>query len=219
MIGNPGPWMDRRAAHEARRARRAAVTDPAVVMEAAAQFLAVRSRSVSETRRRLLQLGYDDAVTEAVLANLERLGYLDDQAFAQAWLESRDRSRPRGEAVLRQELQRKGVDGTVISVALSTRAAGRVGSVIGPAIPTSAGADDDPDAQRGSVDRDLAQRLLQRRGSSLARERDPRKRRQKAYSLLARNGFDPGICRDVSILVLDGPSGEDAVADAEDDTP
>jgi len=32
----------------------------------------------------------------------------------------------------------------------------------------------------------------------LLRERDPRKRRQRAYALLARNGFDPGVCMEVT---------------------
>ena len=42
--------QERREAAEARRARRASVTEPEAVMEAAAAFLAVRSRSVDETR-------------------------------------------------------------------------------------------------------------------------------------------------------------------------
>ena len=36
---------------------------------------------------------------------------------------------------------------------------------------------------------------------SLARVADPRQRRQRAYALLARNGFDPEICRTVAATV------------------
>jgi hypothetical protein len=37
--------------------------------------------------------------------------------------------------------------------------------------------------------------LLERRRRTLDGETDPRKRRQKGYALLARNGFDPDVCR------------------------
>jgi regulatory protein len=217
MTGTPGSRPDRRAAHEARRDRRAAVTDPGIVMEAAAGFLAVRSRSVSETRRRLLQLGYGESIAEEVLDRLGRMGYLDDRAFAQAWLESRDRSRPRGETALRQELRRKGLDDAVIRVALSDRAAGRSDPAQGRSSAVAV-EDEDLELQPGSVDRDAARRLLARKTASLARETDPRKRCQKAYALLARNGFDPGTCRDVSLEILIGPDA-DATSDPGDEAP
>ncbi len=34
--------------------------------------------------------------------------------------------------------------------------------------------------------------------AALMREPDARKRRQRAYALLARNGFDPGVCMDAT---------------------
>ena len=37
--------------------------------------------------------------------------------------------------------------------------------------------------------------LLSRKRASIEREPDLRRRRQKAYALLARNGFDPDTCR------------------------
>jgi hypothetical protein len=42
-----------------------------------------------------------------------------------------------------------------------------------------------------SADALAAARLLERRAPSLLREPDPRRRRERAYALLARNGFDP----------------------------
>ena len=66
-------------------------------------------------------------------------------------------------------------------------------------------------AAGGDPDRDAAVALLERRRASLEREPDPRKRRQKAYALLARNGFDPGTCREVSSGVLNqGGFADDA---------
>src|ERR1041385_8804168 len=93
-----------------RRERRAAGDDPAVVLEAAARFLEARSRSVAEVRRRLTTAGYRSELIDAAIVRLGDLGVLDDEAFARAWVESRDRARPRGERALRDELRVKGVD-------------------------------------------------------------------------------------------------------------
>jgi len=57
-------------------------------MEAAAVFLAVRPRSVSETRRRLRHLGYPHVLVDQVIGRLTEIGILDDDAFARAWGES-----------------------------------------------------------------------------------------------------------------------------------
>jgi hypothetical protein len=48
------------------------------------------------------------------------------------------------------------------------------------------------------VDEAAAERLLGRNARTLERVADPRARRQRAYALLARNGFDPGVCSTVS---------------------
>jgi regulatory protein len=169
------------------------VEDPEVVMEAAAMFLAVRPRSVDETRRRLRHLGYADPLVDTVVDRLVGLGYLDDEQFARAWVESRDRARPRGESALRRELALKGIDRETARAVLGERAA-RVDP------DQSAGAmTQDPEAP--SADRIAAERLLDRRRSSLMREPDPRKRRHRAYALLARYGFDPDVCREVANLL------------------
>jgi len=143
-------------------------------MDAAATFLSVRPRSVSETRGRLRHLGYPDSLVDAVVERLVEMNYLDDEAFARQWVESRDRARPRGEIALRRELAQKGVAREVVDEVLTTRSAGTT-----------------VDANRAA-----AEALIARRRSSLEREPDPARRRQKAYSLLARNGFDPEICRE-----------------------
>jgi len=46
--------------------------------------------------------------------------------------------------------------------------------------------------------------LLERNRRALMRVADPRVRRQKAYALLARNGFSPDVCRDASRGLEDG---------------
>jgi regulatory protein len=150
-------------------------------MDAAAAFLAVRPRSVAETTRRLRQLGFPDQLAEQVVAQLVELDYLDDEAFARAWVESRDRSRPRGELALRRELAQKGVGREIVDQVLAER--------------QESNAD-------GETDMAAALRLLERRRSTLEREPEPTKRRQKAYALLARNGFDPDVCRSAATAWL-----------------
>ena len=164
-------------------------------MEAAAAFLAVRSRSVEETRRRLRHLGYPAPLCDQVVERLEEIGYLDDHAFAKAWVESRDRARPRGEVALRRELQLKGVPTETIATVLTER--GQASAI-----------SDDPHSPRGNADRVAARRLLERRASSLSREIDPRRRQQRAYALLARNGFAPDICLEVARSVADREATE-----------
>ncbi len=117
-------YAERRARADARRAERGAIEDAGVVLEAAAAFLAVRPRSVDETRRRLRHLGYPVHLIDVVIDRLLAFGYLDDASFARAWVESRDRARPRGESALRRELMLKGIDREVISEVLSERTDG-----------------------------------------------------------------------------------------------
>ena len=172
------PPARRRETFAERRVRRAEVDDPELVLNAAVRFLEARARSVAEVRRRLRDAGYRVVLVDGAIARLLDLGMLDDEAFARGWVESRDRARPRGEIALRRELALKGVDRIVVDGILEERRseAGEAGS-----------ADRDADA---------ADRLIEKHSRTLARVPDPRVRRQRAYALLARNGFDPDTCRE-----------------------
>jgi regulatory protein len=160
--------MRQRMTPAARRARRAEVDDPQVVLEAALRFLEARQRSIAEVRRRLTTAGYRAELVEGAVARLAELGMLDDEAFARAWIESRDRARPRGERALRRELALKGIERATVDETLAGRAA------------------DSPEA-----DAEAARRVLERHARALERVADLRARRQRAYALLARHGFDP----------------------------
>jgi regulatory protein len=161
------------------------------VLEAAARFLETRSRSITEVRRRLTRSGYQAELVEGAITRLEELGMLDDEVFAKAWVESRDRARPRGERAIREELRLKGVDRSTVDAVLDERR---------EALPEDAPA----------PDRAAAERLIAKHERSLARVADPRQRRQRAYALLARNGFDPETCREVAgrvAVVTDDDAG------------
>ncbi len=179
-------------------------------MAAAAGLLAARPRTVTDTRTRLATMGFPSGLVDQAIERLVTLGYLDDVRYATAWIESRDRSRPRGAAVLRQELRRKGVEPSVIEQALGERAVEGAG-VVGPAHVAAPPGASRPDVTR-AADTAAARRLLERRSAALRREPDPRKRRQKAYGLLARNGFDPGVCAEVARSI--GDRDEDPPEDA-----
>lgn len=190
MAGGRGHRGARETPQE-RRERHAAVDDPDAVLSAAARFLEARSRSVAEVRRRLTSSGYREDLVERAIARLVELRMLDDEAFARSWVESRDRARPRGQQALARELALKGIDRETAAAVLAERRDGRES--------------DEPDA--ASADEEAAARLLAKRGASLARIDDPRLRRQRAYALLARNGFDPETCRAVSAHVNDIEDG------------
>ena len=102
-------------------------------------------------------------------------------------MESRDRARPRGEIALKRELRLRGVDAQVVATILAERAAG--GS--DDPFDASRSGSDEPGEDRVDPDETAALRLLDRRRRDLDRVADPRKRRARAYALLARNGFGP----------------------------
>jgi regulatory protein len=170
-----------------RRDANAAIPDPEVVLAAAARYLEARPRSVAEVRRRLVGAGYRRDLVEDAMGRLIELSVLDDEAFARAWVESRDRARPRGEHAIRDELRRKGIAREIVDDVLAERR--------------------DAISAEGGPDRAAAERLLARHAHALERVADPRARRQRAYALLARNGFDPETCASVAATVVAAAAG------------
>jgi regulatory protein len=203
MAEDQGPPRARARSHKPtpaeHRERRGTVEDPAEVLDAGARFLEARPRSVDEVRRKLTRLGYRADLVEGVIVRLIDLHYLDDDAFARAWVESRDRARPRGEHALRRELELKGVDRAVVAAVIEDRRAAAL---------RDAAAGGDPESP--SPDDAAAERLLRRKLPAILREVDPRRRRQRAYALLARSGFAPDLCSSVSRRVLDSEAAASA---------
>jgi regulatory protein len=148
--------------------------------DAALRLLAQRARSEVELRQRLARKDMDPAVVDRTMAWLQERGYLDDRAFAEAFVRDRLRLRPRGRAGLIKELRRKGVDGD-----------------------TAQAAADAVMAAESVEDADLAldaARAWARRNAPLvsaaAGSPEPRQRaRRRLYGHLARRGFLPGPIR------------------------
>ncbi|MEO7664516.1 MAG: regulatory protein RecX [Candidatus Limnocylindrales bacterium] len=193
-----------------RRARRAEIDDPAIVLDAALRFLESRARSVAEVHRRLTMAGYREDLVTAAIGRLGDLGMLDDAAFATQWVESRDRSKPRGERALQVELRQKGLDSVTIAGALEVRR--------GAARDAAAAAlEADPEHEFGgsasgeapSADEGAARRLIARHARALERVADPRARRQRAYALLSRSGFGPDVAASVAREFLEVSAADD----------
>ena len=195
------PGRHRLLSRAERRARRAEVSDPAVVLSAATRFLEARSRSMSETRRHLVAAGYRAELVERAVRQLAELGILDDLAFSRAWVESRDRARPRGRRALRRELALMGIPDAMIAQVLVEREEP-------PDVDQ-----DEPVRRDQSADERAAERLLDRKRAALARIPDLRVRRQRAYALLVRAGFESTVAARLAAAVI--PTDDEGVADGE----
>lgn len=86
----------------------------------ALDYLSYRPRSRAEIVKYLRRRTLGEDQIEAIADRLERAGLLDDQAFAQFWVENRERFRPRGPRALRYELRGKGISEAIIDEVLAT---------------------------------------------------------------------------------------------------
>lgn len=77
--------------------------------QAALSLLSVRSRARGELVDRLRRKGFSDEAAEYAVGEMDRLGFVDDAAFAESWVRDRLRLRPRGTQALVYELGRKHV--------------------------------------------------------------------------------------------------------------
>lgn len=77
----------------------------------ALRLLSYRPRSTAEMRERLARRGTPPHLQEETLQRLREMGLLDDEAFARSWVESRQRTSPRGRRLLARELRAKGIGG------------------------------------------------------------------------------------------------------------
>lgn len=87
--------------------------------DAALNFLSYRPRSEDEVRRYLYRRKVPPNTSERVLARLRDGKLIDDQAFAQFWVENREAFSPRSGRALRSELRSKGIDDSTIASSIS----------------------------------------------------------------------------------------------------
>jgi regulatory protein len=79
------------------------------------RYLSYRPRSFAEVEKKLRDKEFGDVLVNTVLSDLVRLGYINDQRFADQWAQSRIRLRGLGRRRIEQELRNKGVDRETVS--------------------------------------------------------------------------------------------------------
>jgi regulatory protein len=149
--------------------------------------LTSRARSRRELSEALAARDVPQEIADRLLARFERVGLVDDQAFAAAWVESRHRSRGLSRRALSEELRRKGVDREVAQTAAS-----RI----------------DPESER-----EAALQLAIRKRRSL-RSVDEATAFRRLTGMLARKGYPPDVA--ISVVRQAIGSGE-ALPDVESD--
>ena len=73
-----------------------------------------QSYSKQQMIDQLGQKGFSEAAIDTTLKELELLGYIRDEKYAQNWINRRQRSKPRGKKVLKHELINKRIDKTTV---------------------------------------------------------------------------------------------------------
>ncbi len=132
--------------------------------------LAVRAQSRSDLAQALAKKLVPEEVATAMLDKFEAAGLIDDEEFARAWVQSRQRSKGLSSRVLAMELRQKGVDDEIAKEVLAE---------LDPADEIQA-----------------AHRLVQGKLRSMARFDNTTKTR-RLTSMLARKGYSPAIAFDV----------------------
>lgn len=167
----------------------AAELDPDADPEQVARTILLRRldaapRTRHELRSDLLRRGVPADVADGVLDRFVDVGLIDDAAFAQRWVESRQRSRGTARSVLRQELRAKGVEDAFAQEALESI---------------------DPEAER-----ERARLLVVSKLASSARL-DPVARARRLTGMLQRRGYPSGVAVSVVREVLGELPGEDGL--------
>ncbi|HEY7738295.1 MAG TPA: regulatory protein RecX [Candidatus Limnocylindria bacterium] len=145
--------------------------DAEQAFEIAGRFLGTRPRSRWEVEQRLKRSGTTDPVIRATLTRLERIGFVDDLAFARWWIEQRDRHSPRGRVALETELRAKRVPPAIIGALR-----------------------DAPEDEAPMTEDQRADAALERHLKGRPLPEDP-KALQRLGMYLVRRGFDPNSAR------------------------
>jgi regulatory protein len=147
------------------------------------EYLGSRLHSRSELRKKLMRREYGEPVVDAVLEDLTRLGYLDDERFAKTKALSAAQHKHHGRRRAFLELLKSGVKGDVADKAL---------------------ADVYAEHDSTAVARQLAEKQAPR-----LKKLDPLVARRRLVGMLQRRGFDYDAIRPVVDEVLGNVSGHD----------
>lgn len=163
--------------------------------ESVARNLCLRALTgAPKTRQQLADLLADrdvpDDAAETVLDRLSEVGLIDDEAFAQAWVTSRQAGRGLARRALKAELRAKGVDDDVAATAVEA-------------------VDDDDE-------RETARRLVERKLPGM-RRLDRATATRRLMGMLARKGYSGGLAAGVVREALDADGADDVAVAGFDD--
>jgi regulatory protein len=83
------------------------------------RYLTIRNRSEKEIREYLTRKKASVEIIENVITSLKEKKFLNDEAFARAWVLNRARLKPKGQVLLKFELKQKGITEDIIKKVLS----------------------------------------------------------------------------------------------------
>jgi regulatory protein len=152
--------------------------DIEVALQRALNFLSYRPRSEKEVRQNLKKHKYNQAVIDEIIERLVRGKLVDDENFAELWVENRSEFRPRGGRMLHSELRQKGIPDQVIENALS------------------------------DLDETSLALKAARKKSRRYKDLDRNEFRKKLYGFLARRGFHYSVISEVVPIVWEEISSE-----------
>jgi len=132
-------------------------------------LLKFRPRSEKEIYQRLKRKKFDTRIIEETLSFLKDKGFIDDNYFAKAWIESRIK-KPLGIRRLRQELSIKGIDKEIIDNQIN-------------------------EIRKNYSEEQIVQKLFKDRLKKI-KGIDPQKAKKRVYAYLLRRGFSPDIILD-----------------------
>lgn len=132
----------------------------------AISYISFRPRSAKEIHEYLLKRIKGDTEEYVRLAEdrLKELGYIDDEMYAKRFIESRNRSRPKGKKLIQRELLRKGISQDIID---------SVGNI-------------------GPPDSELARMVAQKK-YSVWKKLPILEQKKKLFGLLQRRGFGSSV--------------------------
>jgi regulatory protein len=90
----------------------------------AVKLLAYQARSVAELRGKLIQLGFSTKIADRTLKRLCSLNLLNDESFARSWALERAEGRGYGPLRIETELQKKGIEPSLIRQVLQENFSG-----------------------------------------------------------------------------------------------
>ena len=89
-------------------------------LQRALHLISYRPRSEAEVRNHLQKYQISEETTTEVIARLRETGLLNDQQFAETWIENRATFRPRSKLALRIELRQKGIADEIVEDMLAS---------------------------------------------------------------------------------------------------